>query len=258
MIEFYKYHGAGNDFIMIDNVNHSFKGDKLKLAQRLCDRHIGIGSDGIIFIENSFEVDFKMDFYNPDGSQSFCGNGSRCAVAFANLLNTFKKTWVEFEAIDGFHNAKLSANQIRVSMQSVSDIRTINNDIFMYTGSPHYMIQVDDINTINLLEIGKSIRYAKIFEPDGTNVNLIQNLDMNKIAIRTYERGVENETYACGTGATAAALAYAQQNNINTGIIDVKAVGGDLKVYFTQTEFGYDQIYLEGPTEFVFKGIISE
>ncbi len=257
MIEFYKYQGAGNDFIMIDNLDNAFQDDKITLAQKYCNRHFGIGSDGLIFLEQSLITDFKMDFYNPDGSQSFCGNGSRCAVAFARFLNIFSEDQVKFEAIDGIHHAQLLNNSVKVSMQPVSEITMLDDDIFMNTGSPHYIKEVDDLKKSNLIEIGRDIRYAKEYQPGGTNVNLIQNLGIDKIAIRTYERGVENETYACGTGATAAALAYAIKNEIKTGKVDVSAIGGDLKVYFMSSNQGFDQIYLEGPANFVFKGLID-
>ena len=257
MIEFFKYEGAGNDFIMVDN-RASIIANKFDLALKLCDRHFGIGSDGLIFIEQSQEVDFRMDFYNPDGSQSFCGNGSRCSVAFAKYLNIFSGSSVKFEAIDGIHSAIINDKTIKVSMQNVNEIQEIDGNIYMHTGSPHYMVEVPDISKCNIVEVGSSIRYDQKFAPGGTNVNAVQRLSDRKIAIRTYERGVEGETLACGTGATACALAFAKKENLTDGIVDVKAVGGNLTVYFLKSDSGYNNVFLEGPAKKVFNGIIDD
>ena len=152
MIEFFKYQGAGNDFVMIDNLNDTFSKNKVDFARFICDRRFGVGSDGIIFIEESDKADFKMDFYNPDGSQSFCGNGSRCAVAFAEVLRNFKQDRISFEAIDGVHNAELlDKERVKVSMLPVTDIQDFGNDLFLDTGSPHYVIEVDNVKTSDLM-----------------------------------------------------------------------------------------------------------
>ena len=258
MIEFYKYEGAGNDFIMIDDIHCQFKGDKKKLAQKLCKRHFGVGSDGLIFIEPSEKVDFIMNFFNPDGSQSFCGNGSRCAVAFAKELGLFSGSKTTFQAIDGLHTAEIVDSNVKISMQDVEFIEAIQKDVYMDTGSPHYVTEVDDVDQSDLLAIGRLIRYDAKFEPGGTNVNLIQKISDNSIASRTYERGVEDETLACGTGATAAALTFARKQGIDTGVIFLKARGGDLKVHFEKTNTGYQNIFLEGPAKKVFKGVIDD
>ncbi|MFK8046329.1 MAG: diaminopimelate epimerase [Crocinitomicaceae bacterium] len=257
MIDFYKYEGAGNDFVMINNLEGLFEGDKIALAQKLCDRHFGIGSDGLIFIERSDDVDFQMDFYNPDGSQSFCGNGSRCAVAFAHFLNCFKGNETQFSAIDGIHSAAIDGEIVKVGMQNVSEIRKIGEDIYMDTGSPHYIVTVENVSDIDLIDRGKSIRYHSDFEPHGTNVNFVERINTNSIAIRTYERGVENETLACGTGATAAALSHAYRHSIKLGFVEVNAIGGQLKVYFDFNDNVFSNVFLEGPAKLVFKGSID-
>jgi diaminopimelate epimerase len=257
MINFYKYHGAGNDFILIDNRNAVFKGDKVSFAKKWCDRRFGIGSDGLIFIEESAEVDFIMDFYNPDGSQSFCGNGSRCAVAFADNLEMIVANKCIFEAIDGIHEATLKGNQIKIQMKDVNDVVEIGVDYFIHTGSPHYISYCAQNDDRDIVTYGREIRYSENFEQEGTNVNLVEELNQKSIRIRTYERGVENETFACGTGATAAALSLAFKNHSSEGIIDVAVKGGDLSVHFVQENGSFSNVFLEGPAEYVFKGEID-
>jgi len=259
MINFYKYQGAGNDFILIDNRNGVFRGDKVPFVQKWCDRRFGIGSDGLIFLEESVKSDFKMDFYNPDGSQSFCGNGSRCAVAFGRFVG-IDKAQLSFEAIDGLHCAEWVGEEVKVGMHQVGGIKTYGQDEFINTGSPHYIsYQSDDIEK-DVIEFGRKIRYSEEFKPAGTNVNLITVLGADHIAIRTYERGVEDETLACGTGATACGLSYAARRSINKGVIKVDAKGGPLKIHFTKTDrLGYfEEIWLEGPAKFVFKGELED
>lgn len=255
MIEFYKYHGAGNDFIMIDNRDSSFKGDKIAFAQKWCSRRFGIGSDGLIFIEKSEGVDFLMDFYNPDGSQSFCGNGSRCAVAFAHSLGAIHKQTVFF-AIDGRHEAIIVDDQVHIHMGNVSGVERIGEDYFIHTGSPHYISYCSPDAKKDILSFGREIRYSERFKTEGTNVNLIEEIGSFHIAIETYERGVENETLACGTGVTAAALSFALKNNLNEGIVNVDAKGGKLQVKFVRENDHFSEIWLIGPAEYVFKGFI--
>ncbi|MFD1553484.1 diaminopimelate epimerase [Putridiphycobacter roseus] len=254
MIKFYKYQGAGNDFVLVDNRKNAFKGDKIAWCKQVCDRKYGIGSDGLIFIENHATYDFKMDFYNPDGSQSFCGNGSRCAVSFAKHIGVFNGNKVSFEAIDGEHEAIVADGIIKVHMQNVG-FPTLNGEgYFMDTGSPHFMQFVADIHQVDIHSFGRGIRFDPRFEPNGTNVNIIEEKSKNQIAIRTYERGVEAETLACGTGATACALAFAYENELNKGDIQVKAIGGDLSVSFEVVNQAYENVWLSGPAKFVFEG----
>ncbi len=256
MINFYKYQGAGNDFIMIDNRQHQFKGDKEQLAIELCKRRFGIGSDGLIFIENDDESDFLMEFLNPDGSRSFCGNGSRCAVKFAHFLGCFKGNKTSFKAIDGIHKAELIDDLVTIEMKDVSEIRQIEEDYFIHTGSPHYIKYFKQIDNLNLIDFGRSIRYSDTYKKEGTNVNAVEELTPKHIKVRTYERGVENETLACGTGVTACALSYAHLNHLTNDSLTIDAVGGRLKVSFKQKSNGsFTDIWLTGPAEFVFKGV---
>jgi diaminopimelate epimerase len=256
MIEFYKYQGAGNDFIMINNFNQQFTGDKVALAKEYCSRHFGIGSDGLIFLEKDEASDFIMDFYNPDGSQSFCGNGARCTVAFAKFCQIINGQQTRFKAVDGIHSATISGELVKVSMQNVSKIEQVGEALFIQTGSPHFVKRVKNVEAVDIINYGKEIRYDKRFAPGGTNVNIIHQIDTDKIAIRTYERGVENETLACGTGATAAALSFAHSQTINGGMVTVEAQGGTLCVYFTKAKDQFVDVFLEGPAKQVFKGEI--
>ncbi|UKN01847.1 diaminopimelate epimerase [Paracrocinitomix mangrovi] len=257
MIEFYKFHGAGNDFILIDNRSLQFNGDKVAFAQKWCSRRFGVGSDGIIFIENQEGVDFNMDFYNPDGSQSFCGNGSRCAVAFAKLIGVGDGNFT-FKAIDGIHQSKFKDNLYHILMSDVNGIEKIGNDYFMHTGSPHYISYCGSSDQRDIVEFGREIRYSDKYKAAGTNVNLVKFISDNKIDLRTYERGVEDETFACGTGATAAALVSAFVKQLNDGEIAVKVKGGDLKVQFERNNDTFKNVWLIGPAQFVFKGIIND
>lgn len=256
MIRFYKYQGAGNDFIMIDNRTSQFDGDKIQFAIRWCDRKFGIGSDGIIFIEKDDSSDFKMDFYNPDGSQSFCGNGSRCAVAFAKELEMIGGQ-CRFLAVDGYHEARIEKDTYHILMADVNTIKGAGEDKVLDTGSPHYIKFCDNVQDIDVVVEGQKIRYSDQYKKQGINVNFLEKLDPNAIRLRTYERGVENETLACGTGATAAALSFADKEQIITGIIDVKVEGGDLKVAFKRSDSGFTDVWLIGPAVEVFKGELN-
>lgn len=257
MIEFVKYHGTGNDFILIDNRSGNFQHDKKKFARKWCKRRFGIGSDGLIFIEKADMADFAMDFYNPDGSQSFCGNGSRCAVSYAHRLGIFKNTRVSFTAIDGMHVADFTEEKISVKMKDVEKFQHLGTDLLIQTGSPHYVC-FDEQNKKDIISFGKEIRYSDRFKEEGTNVNLVKTLSCNYIAVKTYERGVEDETFSCGTGVTACALAYAFRNELNFGTITVHVKGGSLSVKFERYENGYRNIWLEGPAQFVYQGIIHD
>lgn len=257
MIDFYKYQGTGNDFILIDNRSSVFTGNKTQLAQYWCDRRFGIGSDGLIFIENSNDSDFVMDFYNPDGSQSFCGNGSRCAVHFAKYLGITKSDSISFKAIDGNHVAEITSQNIRVKMKDVAAVDMIGNDYFIHTGSPHF-ISYEKSELRNIVDFGKIIRYSEKYKPAGTNVNLVEEIAENKIRIRTYERGVEDETFSCGTGAVACGLSYAYKHNLNEGTIAVEVKGGQLKIDFKKDKNGFSSIWLEGPAKQVFKGTLDD
>ena len=257
-VSFYKYPGAGNDFILLDNRLGEFDFLTNEQIIRLCDRHFGIGSDGLIKLSAHGSLHFYMDFYNPDATKSFCGNGARCAVALFCRLTDITSL-VTFEAIDGLHEAIIDDNdQIRLKMNDVDSIEMNDSDSFeLNTGSPHLVIVEQSISSLDVVSKGATIRFSDKFKHNGININFIEEIDSKSIAIRTYERGVENETLACGTGITAAALSIAVKNNLR-GIqsVFVRARGGDLSVEFDQFELGeFRQIYLIGPAQFVFHGI---
>ena len=257
-IEFSKYQGAGNDFIMIDNFSSNYDFLTVREIAQLCDRRFGIGADGLILINSSALADFEVDYYNSDGSKSFCGNGARCSVAFVNRFILPTKTSYTFAAIDGLHTGEMINDLVQIDMKPVSSIEVLGDLCFeLHTGSPHY-IQFDKlIDEKDIVELGKTIRYSDQYKVEGINVNWVEVLDQNKIKIRTYERGVEDETLACGTGVTAAALAYhfKFQENKTQNKIDIEAVGGHLNVVFDYNRVnGFSNIYLIGPATFVFNG----
>ncbi len=258
-ITFYKYQGAGNDFIIIDNRKKTFPSiARENLIKRLCHRKFGIGSDGLMLLENDEFHDFYMEFYNPDGTQSFCGNGSRCIVMFASHLAIPIKTST-FRSIHGVtHFELLNSQNVKIQMIDVDNVEIMNENYIINTGSPHYMSFVEDVNNFDLLPFAKNIRYNKEYSTHGININIVSETS-NGIAIRTYERGVEDETWACGTGATACAIAFAhksKQNNIKS--IDVITKGGKLNVEFDYSDKNkYHNIFLSGPAVFVFKGEIN-
>ncbi len=248
---FYKYQGTGNDFIMIDNRDQSFPKDNLELIATLCNRHFGIGADGIILIENDEKVDFKMRYFNADGSETFCGNGARCAVAFAYFLEiiTCKTT---FNACDGDHQAEIENDLISLQMIDVDDISIIDNTAFLYTGTQHHVELVDKLDDYPVYKHGKKIRNSYDFP--GSNVNFVQKINNNTFRVRTYEKGVEGETLACGTGVTAAAIAMHSIKQTASHAITLPVEGGLLEVSFDVVNNNYRNICLKGPAQFVFKG----
>ena len=261
IIAFYKYHGAGNDFVIIDNRNNSINLSKKQIAQ-ICHRRFGIGADGLMSVENDYEFDFRMRYYNSDGEEgSMCGNGGRCIVAFAKRLGIISKE-TTFIATDGVHKAKInsenkSISDISLNMNDVDNISINKGSYFLDTGSPHHISFVDNVDVINVFEDGRKIRYSDEYKnSNGTNVNFIEVKD-EFLKIRTYERGVEDETYACGTGATAAAIAYAHKEGIFNKEIKLKAVGGNLSLSFVKEDDVFKEVVLRGPAEFVFMGTIE-
>ena len=190
-LQFHKYQGTGNDFVMIDNRNRVFDRNNLKAVEQLCDRRFGIGGDGVILIDNDESTDFEMVYFNPDGSQSLCGNGSRCAVMFAHHLGMIG-TNTTFLAIDGVHKAEIKQDQVHLLMHDVSEFEAIGDDFVFDTGSPHYIQYISDVNDFDPVAEGRAIRYSDKYKEAGINVNFIQRIDDNEVAIRTYERGVEN------------------------------------------------------------------
>ncbi|PCI94436.1 MAG: diaminopimelate epimerase [Flavobacteriales bacterium] len=255
-IEFYKYQGTGNDFVMIDNRNNVFDKTNLKHVQYLCNRRFGIGADGLILIENLDDLDFNMIYFNADGTQSFCGNGSRCAVAFAKRLGIIEKQAM-FLSTDGEHEAWINKDgEVSLKMHDVTSIEKGDDYYFIDTGSPHYIVNVEDVNNVDVKTEGAAIRYNKRFKAVGTNVNFVKYGETH-LDIRTYERGVEDETLSCGTGVTAVALSYADNSGLQEGVVHVNAAGGNLKVGFKRAGNEFKDIWLIGSATFVFKGTIE-
>ncbi|MVN22785.1 diaminopimelate epimerase [Mucilaginibacter arboris] len=256
---FYKYQGAGNDFILIDNRLQQFNHHQPELIARLCNRRFGVGGDGIMFLQVKEAFDFEMIYYNADGKpSSMCGNGGRCIVAFAKFLGLIEKE-TNFLAVDGPHYATISGSGDWVSLQMIN-VDTINRDGNAYvlnTGSPHYVELVKDLEHKNVYQNGYTIRNNAVYQKDGININFVEPLN-DGYFVRTFERGVEDETYACGTGVTAVALAMAKHKN-QTGAVftPIKVLGGDLSVKFNYDGTVFTDIFLEGPAVQVFSGEIE-
>jgi len=258
-IQFYKYQGAGNDFILIDNRKNTVNHQNPGLIARLCDRRFGIGGDGMMFLQNREGYDFEMVYYNADGQpSSMCGNGGRCIVAFGKFLGIVD-TETNFLAVDGPHYAKISAEGDWVSLQMI-DVDTISLDDDAYvlnTGSPHYVKLVNGLKEKDVYTEGYAIRNNDTYKAKGINVNFVEPAGAGYF-VRTFERGVEDETYACGTGVTAVALAMAKHRQ-QTGHITtpIKVLGGDLKIRFDYDGQKYTDIFLEGPAVKVFDGEVE-
>jgi diaminopimelate epimerase len=258
-LNFYKYQGAGNDFILVDNRDSGIDHHNSKLISKLCDRRFGIGGDGMMFLQNREGYDFEMVYYNADGQpSSMCGNGGRCIVAFAKHLNIIDME-TDFLAVDGSHYAKVSESGDWVSLQMI-DVYTVQRDAEAYvlnTGSPHYVQLTNDLAHKDVFAEGRTIRNNATYLAKGINVNFVEPLDEGYF-VRTYERGVEDETHACGTGVTAVALAMAQANG-QTGTIStpIKVLGGNLNIRFDYDGKTYNNIFLEGPAVKVFSGEIE-
>lgn len=260
MIKFEKFHGAGNDFILIDNRENNIQLTNNEVFE-LCHRRFGIGADGLIelLISDEKEAQFKMRYYNSDGYEgSFCGNGGRAFVAFANFLGLCQGSLI-FEASDGVHHAEIIASEtnsweISLQMKDVDHVKQLDdNEYFMNTGSPHLVIFVHKADLVDVEGMGKMIRHQKRFKPDGTNVNFVSAAN-GKISVRTYERGVEAETFSCGTGVTAAAIAAADYYNLPETKIPMETKGGNFSVKFTKENECYQNIVLTGPVVRVFSG----
>ena len=261
-VEFFKYQGTGNDFILIDNRSlEGFPSWTPELVEKLCDRRFGIGADGFMLLQHSDKYDFEMIYMNADGKESsMCGNGGRCIVSFAQYLGLIKDNATTFNAIDGEHYAVIeSSDYVRLGMSSVSGIQKRGEDYYLNTGSPHYVVFVDDVDQVDVLHEGKKIRYNDEFRQEGTNVNFVQILSDAGIKVRTYERGVEAETYSCGTGVTAAAIATDLKLNRLNNWFDIQTLGGELKVNYENINHGetYINIALSGATKLVFTGEID-
>lgn len=252
-VSFNKYQGAGNDFIIIDNRKGRINPDDSVLINRLCDRRFGIGADGLILISNHEKADFEMKYFNSDGRLgSMCGNGGRCTAHFSHKWGIAGKNQ-KFMAYDGIHEATVDGSTVRLQMADVNEYKIIDGNYFINTGSPHYVVFTDGIDNINVNQEGSRLRWSPQFAPGGTNVNFVEVNDKG-LYLRTFERGVEEETLACGTGVTASAIASVLKGHFDTGSVNVRARGGNLKVEFKVNDGKVTNVWLTGPATFVFEG----
>lgn len=252
-LDFYKYQGTGNDFVMIDNRHNVFDKNDTKIVQSLCNRRFGIGADGLILIEDHDEYDFNMVYFNSDGSKSFCGNGGRCAMAFAKQLGIVSKE-ATFEAIDGMHIATIQDGIVKLQMHDVKTIEKFDDHTFLNTGSPHHVLFKENIEYFDIKSEGATIRYGEPYNQEGTNVNFVKKVSDSTFRVRTYERGVEDETLSCGTGVTAVALAMHALKETPNNLVTLNVEGGELQVSFDFENGVYQNIWLIGPAELVFQG----
>lgn len=266
-IPFYKMSGGGNDFILIDNRSGLIKEDAGRFAARVCRRKFSVGADGLILIEPSDKVDFRWRFYNSDGSKAeMCGNGGRCAARFAYILEIAKEN-LSFETNAGIIKAEVRGKRVKLALPEPMDLRR-NIEIpvderirilsFVNTSVPHAVKIVPNVDNFDVVGIGRKIRYHKEFQPAGTNVDFVQIVDEHNILMRTYERGVEDETLACGTGAVASAIIVSLSGKVKPPVA-VKTRGGEiLNIYFKIDHTGFKDVYLEGDTSVVYNGEIWE
>lgn len=258
-INFTKYQGTGNDFIILDNRKNAYAAITNDQIRRLCDRRLGIGADGLMLLNEKPGYDFEMKYFNADGGESsMCGNGGRCIIKFAYHLGIHRNEY-RFLAVDGEHDAEIDTDgSVSLKMIDVDTVKKIRGDFILNTGSPHYVKLVSDVMDLDVFKKGRDIRYSKDFEEEGINVNFVeQGEEEDKIIVRTYERGVEDETYSCGTGVVASALVcFHNENGFND--VGVKTLGGNLTVEFDRHEDDrYVNIWLTGPAEKVFEGSVD-
>jgi diaminopimelate epimerase len=256
-IPFYKYQGTGNDFVIIDNRHNIFSKKDAKTISRLCDRKFGIGADGVMLLEPHDSLDFKMVYFNADGyPSSMCGNGGRCLVSFAGFLGIIvSKT--SFEAVDGVHHATLFENgDVSLQMSNVPVVQVYDGHIFTDTGSPHHVQLTDNIDHVDVFTQGRHLR-NELYGKEGANINFVEPQGGNRFKVRTYERGVEEETLSCGTGVTAVALAMHSTEQTRSNEVVLETPGGTLQVSFQPSPQGYREIWLTGAATQVFKGEIS-
>ncbi|WP_275316070.1 diaminopimelate epimerase [Tenacibaculum bernardetii] len=251
---FYKYQGTGNDFVIVDNRTKIFPKNNIAFINKLCNRNFGIGADGVILIENHNTTDFRMIYFNADGSETMCGNGGRCAVAFAKKLNIIDRK-TTFTAFDGEHYAEIDNGIISLHMVNVNEINIKKDAVYAFTGTQHHVEIVESLDNYPVFENGKKIRYS--YDSPGANVNFTQQINNNTFRVRTYEKGVENETLACGTGVTAVAIAMHATKRTTETLIKLPVEGGLLEVSFDEENGNYTNIFLKGPALFVFKGEIE-
>lgn len=250
---FYKYQATGNDFILFDNRRKTFPKKDTNFIAGLCHRRFGIGGDGLILLEDDKSADFGMRYYNSDGNQgSMCGNGGRCIVAFAKELGLIADSCI-FSAVDGDHRAELKNGIIALQMQDVSEIHSKPHYLWLDTGSPHHVQLWEKEENLDVKQEGRRLRYG-LYGSKGSNINFVFPRGEGSFMVRTYERGVEDETYSCGTGVTATALAMHFLGKLKSSPARIETLGGNLLVRFKSQGEGYTNIWLEGPAEMVFKG----
>lgn len=258
-IAFYKYQGTGNDFVMIDDRDERFPVNNQELIAKLCDRRFGVGADGLMLLQNAEGFDFRMVYFNADGNESsMCGNGGRCMVKFANQLGVIKDG-CSFIAIDGPHDGTLLQDgTVSLKMGNIGKVTRDGDAYVLDTGSPHYVTFVEDVQAVNVYSQGQAIRNADKYRAAGINVNFVRKKGSH-VAIRTYERGVEDETFSCGTGVTAGAIAtYLHDKNTSVeGHYVMQTKGGTLLVDFLREGTSFEDIWLTGPATLVFKGSIE-
>ncbi|ETN95666.1 diaminopimelate epimerase [Zhouia amylolytica] len=255
-LQFFKYQGTGNDFVMIDNRSLDFPKNDTKLINHLCDRRFGIGADGLILLENDEKTDFKMVYFNADGNESsMCGNGGRCLVAFAKYLGVIENT-ASFNAVDGLHHASIDDDTVRLQMIDVLKVEQFDNYVFLDTGSPHHVQMVSGLEKFDVKTEGAKLRYGKYGEK-GSNINFVQKTAPDIFSVRTYERGVEDETFSCGTGVTAVGIAMFVTKQTEATEVTLNTPGGKLKVSFEQNGDVFENVFLQGPAKQVFKGVVE-
>lgn len=256
-LHFYKYQGTGNDFVLIDNRGPSPTHLSEATIKKICDRRFGIGADGLMMLNEKEGYDFEMVYFNADGREgSMCGNGGRCITRFAHDMGIFK-THYHFLAVDGPHEASIDdGGLVSLKMNKVFSVKKYEDSFVLDTGSPHLVQAVTELDQLDVAEEGRKIRYNKDFATKGINVNFVEVQDDNNLKVRTYERGVENETYSCGTGVTASALVFFH-HEMGFNSINIETLGGQLTVeYQRNPEGAYEDIWLKGPAERVFEGTI--
>lgn len=255
-LHFHKYQGTGNDFVMVDNRTEFFPKNNTKLISLLCDRKFGIGADGLILLENDKMTDFRMVYYNADGNESsMCGNGGRCLAAFAKYLGVVNDK-ATFIAVDGLHKAEMNGEEVKLEMQPVEKVENFEAYSYLDTGSPHHVQLHNHLKDLDVKLEGSRLRYGK-YGKSGSNINFVEKLEDDLFAVRTYERGVEDETLSCGTGVTAVALAMFDRKLTPSKSIRLQTPGGMLTVSFEAGATGYSGVMLQGPAIRVFEGTID-
>jgi diaminopimelate epimerase len=257
-IQFYKYQGTGNDFVILNNREGTYNQLTNEMVKMLCHRRFGIGADGLMLLNRHHNYDFEMKYYNADGQESsMCGNGGRCLTRFAADMGILKSAYT-FLAIDGEHEASIETDgTIALKMKDVNSIRKVHGNFVLDTGSPHYVQVMDGVMQLDVARRGSDIRYSREFAQEGINVNFVEELDKpDEIFVRTYERGVEGETLSCGTGVTAAALVCSHNDN-GFNRVEVQTRGGHLAVEYDRINGSYQNIWLIGPAVKVFEGTIT-